>query len=62
MARCDHGATVLLDAERRALERLLGDAGLLGIESLLLPDRAQALRARAERMLARGEVLRPGEF
>ncbi len=62
VARRDHGATALLDAERRALERLLGDAGLLGIESLLLPDRAQALRARAERMLARGEVLRPGEF
>jgi hypothetical protein len=62
VARRDHGATALLDAERRALERLLGYAGLLGIESLLLPDRAQALRARAERMLARGEVLRPGEF
>jgi len=62
VARRNHGAAALLDAERRALERLLGDAGLLGIESLLLPDRAQALRARAERMLARGEVLRPGEF
>ncbi len=62
VARRNHGAAALLDAERRALERLLGDAGLLGIASLLLPDRAQALRARAERMLARGEVLRPGEF
>ena len=62
VARRNHGAAALLDAERWALERLLGNPGLLGIESLLLADRAQALRARAERMLARGEVLGPGEF
>jgi hypothetical protein len=62
VARRNHGAAALLDIERQALERLLESAGLLGIASLLLPDRAQALRERAERMLARDEVLRPGEF
>jgi hypothetical protein len=62
VARRDHGAAALLNTERLALERLVGDSNLLGIASLLLPDRAQALQERAERMLARGEVLCPGEF
>jgi hypothetical protein len=62
VARRKHGAGALLPDEREALKRLLDDGGLLGIASLLLPDRAQALRDRAERMFARDEVLRPGEF
>lgn len=61
-ARRNHGAGALLPDEREALKRLLDDGGLLGVASLLPPDRAQALRDRAERMLARDEVLRPGEF
>lgn len=61
-ARHRHGAAALLSGERQVLKRLLDDAGLLGIASLLTPDRAQALRERARQMLARDEVLRPGEF
>jgi hypothetical protein len=61
-ARHRHSAAALLAEERQVLERLLGDGGLLGIASLLTADRAQALRERARQMLARDEVLRPGEF
>jgi hypothetical protein len=61
-ARHRHRAAALLAEERQALERLLSDSGLLGIASLLTEDRTQALRERARQMLARDEVLRPGEF
>jgi hypothetical protein len=61
-ARHSHGAAALLQEERDALGRLLGDADLLGLANFLLPDRALALADRARRMLARDEVLRPGEF
>jgi hypothetical protein len=61
-ARHRHGAAALLAEERQVLERLLGDGGLLGIAGLLTADRAQALRERARQMLARDQVLRPGEF
>lgn len=61
-ARHSHGAAELLEQERDALDRLLGDSDLLGMASFLLPDRAQALADRARRMALRGEVLRPGEF
>jgi hypothetical protein len=60
--RHNHGSAGLIPDERAALKRLLNDASLLGIASLLLPDRAQALRERAERMYSREEVLLPGEF
>jgi hypothetical protein len=53
---------LLLAGERQVLKRLLGDAALLGIAGLLLPDRAEALKERARQMLARDEVLRAGEF
>ena len=48
--------------EREAIARLAGDRGLLGVAQLLRHDRAQALRDRAARMGASGEVLRAGDF
>ena len=61
-ARHDHGAAPLLQDERDALDRLLNDPAQLGAANFLIPDRAQALADRAQRMLSRGEILRPGEF
>jgi len=61
-ARHSHRAAGLLPEERDALERLSADADLLGIADILLDERAQALLERAKRMLARGEILGPGEF
>jgi hypothetical protein len=61
-ARHDHGAATLLAGERESLARLLDDSELLGMAWFLLPERARALGSRAERMLARNEVLLPGEF
>ena len=57
-----HHATVLLAHERKALERLLDDPEMLGMASILLPERALALADRARRMYVQGEILRPGEF
>lgn len=62
VARHRLGAAALIQAERDALSRLLRDPNLLGVAGMLLPDRARALADRARRMLARGEVLGPGEF
>lgn len=62
VARHGHGAAVLRAEERAALTRLLGDSDLLGMARFLLPRRAQALADRAERMLARDEILLAGEF
>jgi hypothetical protein len=61
-ARHGHGAAGLRAEERAALTRLLGDSDLLGMARFLLPGRAQALADRAERMLARDEILLAGEF
>jgi hypothetical protein len=61
-ARHRHGAARLIAEERTALERLLADPELLGMASFLQPGRADALAERARRMLASGEVPRPGEF
>jgi hypothetical protein len=61
-ARHSHGAGALLVEEHRALSRLLGDPDLLGMAGFLEPERARALADRARLMLAREEVLRPGEF
>jgi hypothetical protein len=61
-ARHGHGAAELRAEERAVLMRLLGDSDLLGMARFLLPRRAQALADRAERMLARGEILLAGEF
>lgn len=46
--------------ERFTLKRLLANPDLFGLARVLEPDRAAALKARAERMLAAGKVL--GEF
>jgi hypothetical protein len=62
VARHGYDAASLLAEERAALTGLLSDSDLLGMARFLLPKRAQALTDRAERMLARNEVLRPGEF
>lgn len=61
-ARHGHGAGALLQEERDALDRVLASSDLLGLARFLFDDRAQALADRARRMLARDEVLRPGEF
>jgi len=52
----------LASHEQQALSRLTADRGLLGVAQLLSDDRAQALRDRAARMAALGEVLRAGDF
>jgi hypothetical protein len=62
VARHGHDAAGLLAEERDALTRLLGDPDLLGMARFLPPDRARALADRAERMLARDEILLPSEF
>ncbi len=61
-ARHNHGAAALQQEEGDALNRLLGSSDLLGAANFLIDERAQALADRAQRMLARGEVLAPGEF
>lgn len=55
------GGQALDGWERDALERVVADDALLGLDSVLSADRGAALRARADRMLAAGTVLRPGE-
>jgi hypothetical protein len=62
VARHRRGAAGLLTHERDELTRLLGNPDLLGTARFLPPTRAQALADRAKRMLARGEILRAGEF
>ncbi|HEV2944281.1 MAG TPA: hypothetical protein VGX26_04115 [Solirubrobacteraceae bacterium] len=61
-ARRAGGATGLLAEERDALDRLVAGTDLLGMARFLLPERARALADRAQRMLARGEILQPREF
>ncbi|HEY7967984.1 MAG TPA: hypothetical protein VID68_13255 [Solirubrobacteraceae bacterium] len=52
-------AQALEDWEKAALQRLVIDPTLLGLDSILRPERAQALRVRAEHMLLAGELLPP---
>lgn len=47
-----HKDPALTYSERDALQRLVSSPDLMGMENVLQPARAQALRARAERMLA----------
>ena len=49
-------------AEGDALDRLLRSGDLLGLRAFLLADRADQLEARAQRMLATGSILRPGDY
>jgi hypothetical protein len=56
------GGQTLDNWERDALQRLVGDPTLFGLDSALPPDRAAALRARADRMLSTNVILRPGEY
>jgi hypothetical protein len=62
VARHERGAAALLEEERKTLTRLLADRQLLGMAGFLQRDRADALAARADRMLKRDAILRPGEF
>jgi hypothetical protein len=62
VARHENGAAGLRAEERAALTRLLSDPHLLGLARFLQTDRADALAARADEMLKRGEILSPGEF
>jgi hypothetical protein len=56
------GRGALVDWERGALAQLLATGDLLGLARILLPARADALRARATTMLGRGTILQVGEF
>jgi hypothetical protein len=62
LARQGHGGAGLVREERDALNRLLGDSGLLGVATFLVDDRTRALAERAQRMLAQDEILAAGEF
>lgn len=42
--------------EREVLQRVVSSPELLGLRSILQPERAEALKSRAEEMLARGEI------
>lgn len=52
----------LTNAEREALEGVLASGDLYGLARFLIPDEADALASRAERMLERGTILELGEF
>lgn len=52
----------LASHENAALARLQAHAGLLGVADLLPQDRADALRARAGRMLAVQQIMGVGDF
>jgi hypothetical protein len=56
------GTQALLQQEVDALENLLRSGGLLGLRLFLLPERADALEDRAQRMLASGAILGVGEY
>jgi hypothetical protein len=60
--RWDAARGDLTEAEREALEGLLASGDLHGLERFLLPEEAEALASRAERMLERGTILDLGEF
>lgn len=62
LARHRFGAAPLLPDERAALGRLIATPDLLAIADFLSPDRVQALSDRAQKMLSRCQILRPGEF
>lgn len=52
----------LSEDERKALNRLLASEDLFGADRCLTPDRAEALRDRAQRMLTTGRILEAGDF
>jgi hypothetical protein len=52
----------LQEHEKIALNKLLEDPTLLGLTPLLAEDRAEALRARAGKMLATSNLLKVGDF
>ncbi|MFK0074610.1 hypothetical protein [Arthrobacter woluwensis] len=58
-----HGGKMALKAyEKRDLKRLLASEDLWGLEKILEPERATALRERAKRMLDSGKILDEGEY
>jgi hypothetical protein len=60
--RWEQGAAELTDGERVLLRGLLDSGDLYGLAWFLLPEEADALAARARRMLEQGTILGPGEF
>ncbi len=56
------GLEQLAQTERDLLTRLAGSPDLMGLNVLLEPARAAAVRDRIERMFVNGTILRPGEF
>lgn len=60
--RWEEGRADLIEAEHEALEGLLASGDLHGLARFLLPEEAEALASRAERMLERCRILAVGEF
>ena len=61
-ARRSEGDSRLSYDEREALTRLVASKDLFGLDHSLEPARAQALRARAQRMLDTGKILSAGDY
>jgi hypothetical protein len=61
-ARWNRQAQSRTGPERLALEGLLASPDLHGLGGILESPRADCLRSRAERMLARGEITKAGDF
>lgn len=59
-ARIDAGSAALTVEERAALDRLLNSEDTLGMDRMLQPARAKALRARAVRMRSTGRLIDSG--
>lgn len=55
--RCTDGRTALTAEERQLCGRIAADRDLLGMAPSLTPERAAAVRSRAERMHQSGEIL-----
>lgn len=53
---------VLTHQERGVLDRLVASRDLFGLAGVLEPERAQAVRSRAERMLSSNRVLAGGDY
>jgi hypothetical protein len=60
--RWEQGLADLTEEERALLRALLDSGDLFGLAWFLLPEEAEALDARARRMLEQGTILGPGEF
>jgi hypothetical protein len=60
--RTDSGRHFLKDHETAALRKLLDSPNSFGLDGVLEPERVDAMRKRAQRMLETGTLLRFGDF